>query len=130
MADDNYFVGIDSPTALRRELLEGSRDTLKLMQKYYDIMELRKHKAEMVHKLENEVKEIIVLYNKMTEYLPEKSVISKKTTSTINKQKMPKKPKAPKPPKPKPIVKQKEMTKLERLESALSAIENKLNTIN
>jgi len=130
MADDNYFVGVHSPTRLRREILEASRETLKLIQKHYDIIEMRKRKEELIHKLENEVKEIIVLYNKLETFLPEKSVVSKKKRSDIDQIKIPKPKKHKKVAVPKPIVKEKEMTKLERLEQALSAIENKLDTLN
>ena len=69
MADD-YFVKIDDPITTRVTLLESSKEIVKGLQGYHKVLLIRKQKYKQVDLLKSQVKEVILLMNKVEQLLP------------------------------------------------------------
>lgn len=127
-----YFVGIEGPSILRKELLGIARGSIVSLKKYEKIKTNRVEKVEQLAILRGHVREINVLVNQLRNLLPE---------TKIRQIPVPAKQKKPEPepvtkaetqkqkksvPKAEPV---KQYTELDKLERELSLIEKKLSTI-
>lgn len=121
-----FFVGVRNPIELRRTMLESSKEIIEDLQKYERLKALRAEKAKQIEKLRTIVKEINRLVAKLKAELP---------TTSLRIEEMPQKLKKPEMVKPKKTAKEikaepkKELTELEKLESELDAIEQRLSGI-
>lgn len=136
---DVFYVGVQDPVEIRRNVLECSKDMVQFMQRYENLKNIRNDKEEAIHHLKEDVRELKSLVNKLRKVLPKsklriKSHEEKKEEKPKPKKKKGKKKKAKKetkkeapkeettpPPKPK--------TEIERLESELADIEEKLGKL-
>ena len=117
--DENYFVKVSSPSELRINLLESSKELITVLYDLENFKKLRKEKAEKITLLSNKAKEISSLINKLKIELP-KSYTKEKTKQQE------------KPKKKQKIVKQetvKAVGELQRLQQALEDIEGKLDNL-
>lgn len=70
MNEDNYFVQVQSEIDVRRTLLESSKQTINLLQRYERFKLLRTRKAEATSKLKHQTKELQLLFAKLKQSLP------------------------------------------------------------
>lgn len=113
-----FYVGIKDPVDLRRNLLEYSRMVVKSLQKYEKFKDARIRKIENIMSLKNIIKDIKKLNNDLVSKLPETKA---KTERRI----------IPKGRKEEEVSREDviKMDELEKLETELSSIEAKLNTL-
>lgn len=147
--DEVFYVGLHNPAEIRRNLLEASRDVVQFLQRNEKIKEIRKEKVLAIQQLRTELHQLRLLVNKLKKMLPKTNLkLPKEPTPPIpcticnkpfkgqpaldqhmkkhqpKKEPQPKEEKPVEPPKPKP--KPHHLTELERLESELNDIEQKL----
>ncbi len=121
MSADVLYVGIENPGEVRKSLLECSRDLVILMQKNEKVKSIRLQKQEKIDLLKNQYHELIALITELKNELP-----------AIEPNQLPKhkerhnEPKSSNKPAPMP---KKKMSSVDRLESELSRIEEKLKTL-
>lgn len=119
-----FFVGVKNPVELRRTVLEGSKDIIENLQKYEKFKAVREEKAKQIEKLRAIIKEIYKFVAKLKAELPTTSLraeeIEEKPKKIIKGRKVKREIK---------IEPKKELTELEKLESELDVIENKLGSM-
>lgn len=72
MADENiFFMRVDEPLEVRKQLLECCRMSIHALQRYERTKELRKRKAELVAQLRGDLKELTQLVLKLRAAFPE-----------------------------------------------------------
>ena len=131
----SYFVRLNNPKQSRISILTTSKDIIGALKTYYALKGKREEKLKAIREFENDLKEIILLMDKLAEKLPEKDLESMQkylpkekrlVTPVVNKAVG---------PKPKTVVKPKvapkphELSEVERLDQALSRIEQKLHSL-
>ena len=113
--DEDYFVKIDEPREIRKNILECSRDTINLLKDYENLKQIRVEKVRSMLKIKNIFSEIDLLLKNLKKQLPSfKSAISKSKKQIKKK---------------KPIRKTKKMPEIDVLEQELSKIEQKLSRL-
>lgn len=118
------FVEIQKPDELERSILESLKDIVENLQRFEKFKETRKEKIENINKLGKIVKEINKIIPDLKNSLPETNirVVSKNKPSGIKKIiKMEKRD-------PEIVSEKKHVTELQKLESELSEIEDKLRS--
>jgi len=70
MTKENFFVGLKNPVAIRRLLLNSSKDILDSLKDYDQFEELKAEKAKYIVELKHVIDEIIVLNKKLKGHLP------------------------------------------------------------
>jgi hypothetical protein len=68
--DELFYVGINEPSEIRKNLLLSSKTILNTLKKYEQIKNLRKQKAEYIIQLSSNMREITTLMNKLKSNLP------------------------------------------------------------
>jgi acetamidase/formamidase len=68
--EDNFFVGIESPVELRRQLLEASKRMIEVLKRYETFKEKRARKLAYVEKLKKSISEIAKLNAKLKNIMP------------------------------------------------------------
>jgi uncharacterized coiled-coil DUF342 family protein len=116
---DDLYVGIRDPVEMRRTLLESSRGILRMLQRFERFKSLRKEKEELFERLKMLGKEIDELDSRLKAALPKRPF--KPVKKAAVKEEAPKKAEKPKPKKPD--------TELDKIESSLSEIEEKLKRL-
>jgi len=140
----SYFIKIEDPNAVRRRLLESSKDILHVLKGYYEILETREQKKEAIEELRITLSEAQMLVERIEKLLPEqskkgveeflpkpapkakpvKAETPKPEPKEVKKAEPKAKPvKAAPPPKPKPL------SDVEKLQLALQGIEQRLNQL-
>ena len=71
----SYFVKLVNDAAIRVNVLETSKKVVHSMQNYYNLLEIRKQKLEIMELLRTEFKEITLLISKLNELLPDKDLL-------------------------------------------------------
>ena len=110
------FVGIEDPIAIRRTLLQGSKEIITTLQRYEAFQYTQEMKIKELFILKNIMIEISKLGKSLEEALPvhhmgKKMEARKKTDNQTKKTQI---------PRPKPV------SELDRLEEELNAIESRL----
>lgn len=140
--DQVFFAGIQDPIEIRRSLLESSKEMLQMLQRHEKFKEVRNEKHENIVRLKADIKDMQKLFSKLNTSLPvtHLRVLLKQEKEKLIKANIQKdKKKGKKSVKQKveqikdevvqkPISKR-ELSELEKLESELSAIENKLGSL-
>ena len=119
MNEKEFFVAVDNPVAMRRELLGTSKDIIVSLQRYERFKEIRIQKIEHTVKLKEIVSETHNLLKKLKMAMPEMEIRTRtnKETTTSSKIILPKKEA------------QNYMSNIQKLDSQLSDIENKLSKL-
>ena len=81
--ESSLFVKFDNPAALRRSLLEASKDVLVVLQNSENFKDARNKKAELTNRLRNQVAEITQLFNKLKLELPKTSIPKEKSEKRV-----------------------------------------------
>ena len=71
---EKFFVGVHSPIEVRKALLESSRDSIQLLQRYQRLKELREEKLKHVEQLKKVLKRIQVLSTRLNNLLPKSGI--------------------------------------------------------
>jgi hypothetical protein len=130
----SYHVKINDSTLLRRRILESSKDIIHVLKGYHRVLDIRDEKRELAEKLQGVLTELDAEMAKLEKILPEKSLkeveqyLPKKPTPPKKTTKKSKKA-AKKTSKKKAAVVEKPVSELERLEGALSNIEQRLSQL-
>jgi len=122
--EDPIFIGIRDPSNLRRNMLEASRNFLKVLKRMEEIKILRSKKSEKLDEVQKNFRELKVLFSKLKKRVPA-SVI---THTTSNKLTGMQKNKS-KSPTLKVEVPKRAPSEIEKLEREISEIEKKLLNI-
>jgi hypothetical protein len=115
-----FYVGVRDPTEVRRNLLESSRELVVFLKTYENFKRIRIQKVEEINKLKLLINQISRTINKLRRDLP-KTKLREKSEETIKKGGERRIVKMP--------VKVKAMSDVERLESELTDIEEKLKLL-
>lgn len=123
MAEDkqDLYIGIKDPNEVRRNLLEGSRNILRLLQRIERFKSLKDEKEELFERLRTLTKEITDLDIRLKAMLPKQAI---KRSSKIKATEQPKKDSKKAPP-----AKPKKKSEIDKLEDSLSDIEEKLKKL-
>src|SRR3989338_1409081 len=68
--DENYFVGIDNPIELRREVLEASKKLVETLKKFEAFREKRDRKLKLIEKMRSILADIGKLNSKLRSIMP------------------------------------------------------------
>lgn len=127
---DIFYIGIEDPRDLRREVLGSAKSLVLTLRKFEQIRENRKQKVEYLSQLKALIKEINVLVTKLKGYMPETKlrhlpIPKKKDDEEPVKEQQP----APQPEPKKHHKRSSQESELEKLERELRMIEGKIETI-
>jgi len=132
---DILYVGVQNPIEVRRTILEATKDVVEMLQKYERFRAVKQEKINTVNVLQEQIKEITKLINKLKADLPKVDIrirlnkeeeMVEKERKAVKEEAKPKKKVVKKEAAPK---KMKELSELEKLEAELSAIEGKLGKV-
>ena len=140
-----FFTRIKNPNTFRKTVLESSKEIISVLKDYQILLRMRQEKESKINHLKEQFNELNTLLEKIEKFVPEESM--KELEEMLPKPKpkpepkpAPKKKKATKKKSTKKKVAKKaepeevkeperEPTELEKLEHALSKIDDKLNKI-
>lgn len=126
--ENEFFVNIENPVEARRGLLESSRDAIHMLQSYEKIKMIRDEKNKLLQDLDNTMRDIYSLSNRLRTHLPK--LPAKKKEGKAQKRPEPEREVVKKAP---VVVKQniipKDKSALELLEEELLNVEKQLNEI-
>lgn len=109
-----YFVEIEEPTAVRKDILISVKDLLDSLKRYENYVEIQDKKQEAVAKLKKKFSEILVLNRRLRSKLPKEAVseLVREEEETL----------------PMPPIGARQ-SKLEQLEEELAEIESRLSSL-
>jgi len=124
--EDLFFVGINDPVSLRREILLSTKNSIFFLKKNEEIKELRIKKIEKIMQFKNDMKELNALMNKLKEKLPKAKIRLKSDSNARAREgKMERREIKTKLVRSEP----KKISELEKLEFELTDIEKKLERL-
>ena len=126
-SEDILFVEIREPSEVRRNILESLKNIVETLQRFEKFKHLRKEKIHSINKLSNDLKRINKMFSDLKNAIPETKLREIKAKSILKEEEKekPKKKKHSRRHKD-AEEKQRPLTEVERLESELGAIEEKL----
>ena len=126
-SEDILFVEIREPSEVRRNILESLKNIVETLQRFEKFKHLRKGKIHSINKLSNDLKRINKMFSDLKNAIPETKLREIKTKSILKEEEK-EKPKKKKHGKwhKEAEERQKPLTEVDRLESELGAIEEKL----
>ena len=126
-SEDILFVEIREPSEVRRNILESLKNIVETLQRFEKFKHLRKEKIHSINKLSNDLKRINKMFSDLKNAIPETKLREIKAKSILKEEEKekPKKKKHGKWHKG-AEERQKPLTEVDRLESELGAIEEKL----
>ncbi len=131
MKSDFFYVGVENPELLRRNLLEASKGMIQVLQRYEKLKAIRAEKYANAAKLKAVYDNIVNMMSEMKAELPSPDIRSLPKHDKHEEIRMARKSAGEKEEAPvkqeKPI--KKPMTGIERLEAELNEIEQKLKAI-
>ncbi len=114
---DIFFVGIKDPVLFRKEILESSKESIKLLQEYEKLKTIREEKTKNVLKLNGLMKEIEKLVIQLKNVLPKVEMRIKNDDAGAEYAL------------PKIKEHKKTVSEVDKLERELGMIESKLNSL-
>jgi len=134
-AEEVFYVGVQDPTEVRRNVLESYRDAVHFLQQHEKLKALRAQKAQALEEVRADVRELKTLVLRLKRVMP-KTKLRVKLNEEHREAKAPVEKKAEEKPKKekkkrheKRLRPAKDGGELEQLESELSEIEHKLENI-
>ena len=124
--DEQFFVGIQEPMDLRRNILESSREVIHTLQSYEKVQAIREEKLRRLRQFKTVIEELKYLVSKLSGSLPKVQV---REVSPDEKIKEPVKVMKAKEQRVIPKKKDVGIVELKKLEEELSAIEGKLSQL-
>ena len=123
---DIFYVEVREPNEVRRNILESLKDIVESLKRFEKFKEAGKEKIHNINKLRGDIKELNKLVTNLKNALPESKLRDIKIKPVLSEGKKTKKRKHKK----KEEVEEKRPAKeLERLESELGSIEEKLQSL-
>ena len=119
-----FFVEVNQSDEVKRNILESIKEIVENLQRFEKFKETRKEKIEKIEKLGKIMKEINKIVPQLRGALPETKIRTKKVSKGEQKKTV-----AVEEETPREIAKRKPVTELQKLESELSEIENKLRSL-
>ncbi len=112
--EEGFFVGINNPIDVRRNLLECSREMIQTLQSFEKIKVIRVEKLKRIQQLKTVLRELDLLVSKLRNELPKTHLRAQVVE-----------------PSPKTKLKSsgKTMNELEKLEQQLSALESEISRL-
>ncbi len=107
---EEYFIKIKDPKETRKEILECTRDSLKILQGYEAFKETRRRRTLLIESLRREVAYLKSLMIDLKSNLPKTNVVSKKAVGI--REEIPKQP-----------------AEVKKIEQELAEIESKLGEL-
>ncbi len=83
MIKTNRFVAINRYKEIRLTTLESAKESIKSIKQYYKLQILKKKKLELIAKIKAEIKELILLFDKLYEFLPEHELLEGRKKPSI-----------------------------------------------
>lgn len=125
--EEILFVEVREPSEVRRNILESLKNIVEALQRFEKFKHLRREKINRINKLSNELKGMNRTLSDLKNAIPETKLREIKIKSVLKEEKegKPKKKKHSRRHKD-AEEKQRPLTEVERLESELGAIEEKL----
>lgn len=124
---DIFFVEVSGPGEVRRNILESLKDIVETLQRFEKFKQARKEKLHSVSKLSSDLKGINRMLSNLKAAVPETKLREIKIKAVLKEEKKEKPKKRGHGKKHKEAEpRQKPLTEVERLESELGAIEEKL----
>jgi len=119
---DVFFVELEGPEELRRDILECLKDIIECMQKYEKFKDLRKQKSDNIKKLGKDIRSISRIVSSLKNYLPDTKIKALKENDEIMEKRK---------SSAKVIggIKKKHVVELQKLETELTDIEEKLSSL-
>lgn len=126
-----YMVQVSDPRAVRKDLLEGLKEVIMIMQAYEHFKKVKEEKIAVFNGLKNDVKEINAMISSLKFFLPKGKLTAMHTQKL--QEEAPMEPTAPQtekptPPRAAPALKKKD-SDLDNLEGQLRDIERQLKNI-
>ncbi|MBI2208325.1 hypothetical protein HYU50_02415 [Candidatus Woesearchaeota archaeon] len=126
-SEDILFVGIREPGEVRRNILESLKDIVEVLQRFEKFKHARKEKLYSIGKLSNDLKGINKILSDLKAAIPETKLREIKIKAVLKEEKKEKQKKRRHGKRSKDAEGEKRpSTEIERLESELGAIEEKL----
>jgi parvulin-like peptidyl-prolyl isomerase len=129
---ENFYVCVKAPKTLRRSILESSKDTLFILKQVYTIRQIRDAKHQVMAEVDDELKELKILIQKIDDLMPKynKDELKKLIPDVSSKRKQfLKKEKAEAKVKEEHRAKQEPASEVDKLTMALDAIQKKLQNL-
>ena len=126
---DLFFVEIREPNEIKRNILESMKDMVENLQRFEKFKDIRKEKIRTINKLGGDLKELNKLISNLKNSLPESKLRVIKVNAVLRESHKVKPSKKKEYKKRKITEEKKPVTELERLESELSVIEEKLGSL-
>jgi hypothetical protein len=121
---NEFYVGIKTPKQLRKMLLTGSKNILEILKNSQELLDLRKEKLFVIDVLSQELAELNLLLEKLNEKFPKELLDDAPVRPVIPHHE---KKKAPTLPDLKITEEPSDaLGELEKIESALASVEEKL----
>lgn len=119
-----FFVEVNQSDEVKRNILESLKEIVENLQRFEKFKETRKEKIENIEKLGKIMKEINKVVPRLKESLPETKIRAKKVSNGNEKKVVAVEKKTPEE-----VAKRKPATELQKLESELTDIEDKLRSL-
>ncbi|MDP6648248.1 MAG: hypothetical protein QGH34_02555 [Candidatus Woesearchaeota archaeon] len=120
-SENIFFVEVRESDEIRRDVLESIKEIVKNLQRFENFKEIRKKKIESINRLEKAISEVSKIIPDLKKSLPGVKIRAVGKRKSRRKKVITKGKKTPEE-----IAKRKPVTELQKLESDLSEIENKL----
>jgi 16S rRNA C967 or C1407 C5-methylase (RsmB/RsmF family) len=136
--EDVFYVGVNEPVEIRRNVLEASKDIIQYLQRFERFKQVRAEKQEEIQKLKEMTHEIRVMVRKLKTALPKtklRAILHKHEEEIMMSTEKETKPAKKKSVKkaveaiPQERVSERKVTELEKLESELGEIESRLTRL-
>ncbi len=130
--EEVFFVGVNEPVEIRRNILEASREMVLLLQMYEKFKSVRDEKRHEMEKLRGLVREIALLVSRLKRHLPKTNLRALPLAEVEKERKKDKEQivisvHEAREAKVEEKSLAQELTELEKLEAELASIEQKLN---
>lgn len=119
-----FYVGITTPHEIRRYILQGAKDTVTILKQLEHIKQIRENKAQSIAEFQNIIRDIKASITKIRKSLPtvplkqSQQDMEKAVHTPITQEK-----------EEEPIIHSTKINEIDRLESELRSIEQKLQKI-
>ena len=122
-----FFVEINNPEDLRRGILEVIKDIIENLQRFEKFKSIRKVKSDRIKKLKKEILDIHKLFLGLRHSLPETRIKPENSFDQTEKEELVEKKRKKSARREEP--KERPLSELEKLQSDLSSIERKLESL-
>ena len=133
------YVGVKNPIEMRRTILETTKDSVEMLQKYEKFRAVREEKIATIKQLQEQIKDITKIVTKLKTALPtvdirirlhkEQEKVEAEKKAAKQAAEKPKKKEAKQKKQAATPKKTKELSDLEKLEAELSHLEQRLGKI-